>query len=310
MTSGHTRALVTGSSGFIGGHLIERLAAEGTAVAGLDIAAPRHPLPAGALDLRVDLRDSEAVARAVAEAQPDIVYHFAAQASVAVSMRDPAADIETNVLGTVHLARAAAAHGVQRFVYTSTGGALFGALDHVPVDESAEPLPQSIYGASKLAAERYLALISRHDGIDVSVLRPGNVYGPRQDPHGEAGVIAIFARRMLAGDAPIIYGDGSQLRDYVYVQDVVEAARLAAAGPPETCLIATGRPTSTMEVFRALARLTAYEAEPALAPERPGDVAQIALDPARAKRVWGWEPRVALDEGLAATVDWFRAHPD
>ena len=289
--------------------MLRRLARDGVSVIGLDLLAPPHdrPLPAGARHVIADVRDREAVTRAVAEAQPEVVYHFAAQASVSVSMRDPALDVETNVLGTVHLARAAAGAGVRRFVFASTGGALFGAPEHVPVTDQTLPAPASIYGQSKLSAERYLALIGEQHGLSVSVLRPGNVYGPAQDPHGEAGVVAIFAARMLAGEAVTIFGDGGQRRDYVYVDDVVRAALSAASGPAATCLIGSGVETSTLEVFEALARLTGYQRTPEFRPERPGDITRIALDPAQAKDVWGWAPSVPFEEGLARTVEWFRA---
>ena len=275
----------------------------------LDLLAPppERPLPEGVRHVIADVRDREAVTRAIGEAQPEVVYHFAAQASVSVSMRDPALDVETNVLGTVHLARAAAEADVRRFVFASTGGALFGAPERVPVTEDTLPAPVSIYGLSKLTAERYLTLIAEERGLSVSVLRPGNVYGPAQDPHGEAGVVAIFAARMLAGEAVTIFGDGGQRRDYVYVDDVVQAAILAAAGPAATCLIGSGVATSTLEVFEALARLTGYERAPEFGPERAGDIAQIALDPGHAKDVWGWAPSVPFEEGLARPVEWFRA---
>ncbi len=307
MTSAaHGTALVTGASGFIGGHLAERLAEQGVEVAGLDIVPPRRALRGAIRHYEVDIRDAASVSRVIAEVRPDVVYHLAAQASVSVSMRDPVLDIEANITGTVHLARAAIEAGTRRFVFFSTGGALYGAPEVIPVDESRVPEPLSVYGASKLAAERYLALIAAPTDLEVSVVRPGNVYGPAQDPHGEAGVIAIFAGRMLKGDPVTIFGDGSQLRDYVYVADVVEAATLAASQQPDTCLVGTGVGTSTQQIFDLTAVAAGYERPPVYAAERPGDIPQIALDSTRAKRVWGWEPRVALADGLAETVEWFR----
>jgi UDP-glucose 4-epimerase len=302
----HGPALVTGASGFVGGHLVARLAAEGVTVTALDAAPPRAPLPAGVRELRLDLRDRAALAGAVAAARPDVVYHLAAQASVAISMREPEIDIETNVLGTVGLARAAAAAGAHRFVFVSTGGALVGEPAVLPVTEETAAAPESVYGASKLAAERYLALLLRAGGPGLSVVRPGNIYGPAQNPHGEAGVVAIFTARMLANEPVTIFGDGSQQRDYVYVDDVVEALLRAATGPPDTCLVGSGRGTSTRAVFDALAALTRYERPPQLAPERPGDVGRIWLDCTRARERWGWSPRVDLADGLARTVAWFR----
>jgi UDP-glucose 4-epimerase len=204
------------------------------------------------------------------------------------------------------LMRAAIEAGTKRFVFVSTGGALFGEPEDVPVSEAMTAAPESIYGASKLAAERYLRLIAEPAGVELSVIRPGNIYGPAQDPHGEAGVVAIFALRMLANDPVTIFGDGSQQRDYVYVDDVVEAAVRAATDTPATCLIGTGRGTTTQEIYAHLARLSGYERAVEYGPERPGDIQRIWLDSGLARSTWGWEPQVDLETGLEATVRWFR----
>ena len=298
--------LVTGSSGFLGGHLVARRVADGYRVTGLDNAEPRQPLPPGVTDIRADVRDRSAIYSAVADAAPSIVFHCAAQASVAISMREPIEDIRVNVIGSVRLAEAAAQAGVERFVFVSTGGALFGDPAVVPVTDDMPAAPESIYGASKLAAERYLALMAKQGGFALSVVRPGNIYGPAQDAHGEAGVVAIFTGRMLRGEPAAIFGDGSQQRDYVYVGDVVDALVRAASGDPATALVGTGRGTTTLEIFEALARLTDYTQPPRFEAERPGDIQRIYLDPSRARAVWGWEPRVGLEEGLGTTVEWFR----
>lgn len=302
----HSTALVTGSSGLVGGHLVARLIADGVSVTGLDNAEPRTSRHAGFRDLRIDVRDAAAVNVAMLEAKPEVVYHLAAQASVSVSMREPIIDIETNVLGTVHLARAAIAAGVRRFVFVSTGGALYGNPAIVPVTEEMHAAPASVYGASKLATEQYLAVLFAGTGVSLSVVRPGNIYGPAQDPHGEAGVVAIFTQRMLRDEAVTIFGDGSQQRDYVYVTDVVDACVRAADGPAATCLLGTGAGTSTRTIFETLARLTGYARAVEYAPDRPGDIQRTWLSPARARAVWGWEPRVSLDAGMAETVAWFR----
>jgi UDP-glucose 4-epimerase len=194
-------------------------------------------------------------------------------------------------------------------VFFSTGGAIFGAPERLPVNERTPTAPLSGYGVSKLTAERYLTLIGDESGLEVSIVRPGNVYGPWQDAHGEAGVVAIFAMRMLAGDPVTIFGDGSQTRDYVYVDDVVEAAFRGATLVPATCLVGTGIETSTGEVYEAVARAAGYERPPVYAPERPGDIPQIALDATRARQMWQWEPRVAFPEGIERTVDWLRTQP-
>ncbi len=302
----HT-ALVTGSSGFFGGHLVARLVRDGVTVTGLDFAEPHNPLPPGVRDLRIDVRDAAAIRAAVLDVRPEVIYHLAAQASVSVSMREPVVDIETNVLGTLHLARAAAEAGTARFVFVSTGGALFGEPAVVPVTEQLAASPASIYGSSKLAAEQYLAVALAGTATALSVVRPGNIYGPAQDPHGEAGVVAIFTQRMLRGEPVTIFGTGGQQRDYVYVDDVVEATVSAASGTPTTCLIGTGHGTSTQTIFDTLAAVTGYGQPAIYADERPGDIQRIWLDASHAREVWGWEPRIALSDGMARTVDWFRS---
>jgi UDP-glucose 4-epimerase len=306
----HGPALVTGSSGFVGWHLVNRLVAEGVSVTGLDFADPRQPLPDGVRDLRIDIRDRDRVHAAIAEVRPEVIYHLAAQASVSISMREPQVDIETNVLGTVHLAQAAMEAGTQRFVFVSTGGALFGEPEAVPVSEQMEAAPESIYGASKYAAERYLTILTTNTAMELSVIRPGNIYGPAQNPHGEAGVVAIFTERMLRGEPVMIFGDGSQQRDYVYVADVVEAAIRGATRAPATCLVGTGIGTSTLSIFDTLAGLTGYEAPVRYGPERPGDIQRIYLDASRAREVWDWSAEVPFAEGMARTVDWFRARAE
>ena len=300
------RTLVTGTSGFIAGHLARRLVAAGHEVVGVDIAAPRRPVE-GWRDVRLDLRDDAGVARLVAEARPEVVFHLAAQASVSVSMREPRLDIETNVIASLTLARAAAEAGARRFVFTSSGGAMFGEPLAVPAGDDTPVVPRSFYGASKGAAERYLKIVEWETGMSVASVRPANVYGPYQDPHGEAGVVAIFALRMLRGEPVTIFGSGSDTRDYVYVGDVVEAQVRAAEAPAgELCVIGTGVETSTRRIFDLLAHLTGYEIAPVMAPPRAGDIARIALDARRAAEVWGWRPQVSLEDGLALTMEAFR----
>ena len=304
------RTLVTGSSGFVGSHLVRRLLAASHEVTGFDLAPPRRPLEAGAEgfhDVRGDIRDEEAVREAMRAARPEVVYHLAAQVSVSVSMREPRLDIETNVLGTTILAQAAAEAGARRFVNTASGGAMFGEPPVVPADDETEMRPQSFYGAGKMAAESYLRIIEHETGMSVASVRPANIFGPWQDPHGEAGVVAIFTRRMLRNEDVVVFAPGTDTRDYVYVDDVVSAMVLAGDAPTgEMCVIGTGVETSTLDIFHALARLTGYERAPMMGPPRPGDIARIALDTSRAQRVWGWQPTVAFEEGLARTVEAFR----
>ena len=304
--SGIARAVVTGSSGFVGSHLAARLAAAGRAVTGFSNTPPRQPSPPGVAEHPGDVRDADALTGVIAEARPEVVFHLAAQASVPVSMRDPVADIEANVIGSVRVAQAAAAAGARRLVFFSTGGALFGQPETLPAGEHTPIEPQSVYGASKIAAEHELGALCRHLGLELSVLRPGNIYGPGQDAAGESGVVAIFATRMLAGAEATIFGDGSQQRDYVYVDDIVDAALLAATAEPATCEVGSGVGTSTLAIFQHLARLTGYDREPVFAPERPGDPQAVYLDPSRARERWGWEATTSLEDGLAATAEWFR----
>ena len=300
------RIVVSGSSGFVGSHLVRLLVRNGHEVIGLDHAEPRRPVE-GWRDVRGDILDDDFVEQLMHEVRPEIVFHLAAQVSVSVSMREPKLDIETNVLGTVTLARHAAAAGARRFVNTSSGGAMFGEAPVVPTPDGTEPQPQSFYGASKVAAEVYLRLIEDQMGISVASVRPSNIYGPWQDPHGEAGVVAIFARRMLRGDEVTVFAPGTDTRDYVYVGDVVDAMlRAAMAEQGEMAVIGTGIETSTMDLFRAMARETGYEHEPVIGPPRPGDIPRSALDARRAEAVWGWTPQVDLSEGLRRTVDAFR----
>ena len=274
---------------------------------GLDAVPSRRGIPDGARFLEVDLRDGDAVRRAIEDVRPEVVYHLAAQASVVVSMRDPVGDVHSNVIASIQLAQAAMANGSSRFVFFSTGGALFGAPEVIPIAEDYPAQPESVYGASKLATERYLAIVTRDSGMQLSVVRPGNIYGPWQDPHGEAGVVAIFAQRMLADEPCTIYGDGSQLRDYVYVEDVVDAAVRAAQYEAATCNIGTGTPTSTRGVFDAIAAAIGYERPPVIAPERAGDIKQIAQDASKARAIWGWSPQVAFEDGIGRTVEFFRS---
>ncbi len=302
------RALVTGSSGFVGGHVTRRLVADGFEVTGLDVAPPAGTFDPAVREVTLDIRDQQRVSTLVEELRPDVVFHIAAQASVAVSMREPRTDVETNALATLELALAAAAAGTRRFVFISTGGALHGEPppDQLPANEETAVAPMSVYGASKAAAEIYLGVVSQQSGMEVSILRPSNIYGPGQNPHGEAGVIAIVARAMLQGEPVTLFGDGSQTRDYVYIDDTVEAVIRAAAGAPDVCDISTGIEISTGSIFETLARLTGYERPSNYADDRPGDIQRIALDPAKAARVWDWRPLVTFEDGVARTVDWFR----
>ncbi|MEZ4501995.1 MAG: GDP-mannose 4,6-dehydratase [Dehalococcoidia bacterium] len=305
----HGPALVTGAAGFIGGTLVHRLVAEGIEVTGFDRHPPARPLPEAARHIEGDIRDPASVRAAIEAARPEVVYHLAAQTSVSISMREPRLDIESNILGTLNVAEACIEGGVRRLVAYSSGGAIFGEPASLPVADDDPKSPQSVYGVSKLAGDLLLPLLVEGSDLEVSVVRPGNVYGPWQDPHGEAGVIAIFAMRMLANQDATIYGDGSQFRDYVFVDDVVEATVRAATRTPAACIVATGTGTSTREIFEAVARAVGYERPPVMAPERPGDIHGIALDASRAREAWGWAPETSFEDGVQRTVEWFRTRP-
>jgi UDP-glucose 4-epimerase len=310
------RTLVTGGAGFIGSNLVDSLVEHGARVVVLDdLSTGRRSNLAAALGAGIDLvegdvRDAAAVRSAFTLAEPDVVFHLAAQIDVRRSIADPRFDLDVNVGGTIQMLDAAREAEVERFVFASTGGAIYGEGDgrELPLDETAEAAPGAPYGQSKLSAEGYVGLNSRLYGLAVVSLRLANVYGPRQDPLGEAGVAAIFSGELLDGRTPTVFGDGLQTRDYVYVGDVVEAFRLAAdADAGGVFNIGTGAETTVYEVGRAVAAASGREFEPEYAPARLGEVRRIAIDPSRAASELGWEPRTALADGLGRTVDWARA---
>jgi UDP-glucose 4-epimerase len=304
------RVLITGGAGFIGSQIADAHRRRGDDVAVVDSLASgrRDFVPNGARFYEIDVRDS-ALAEVFARERPEVVNHHAAQASVSVSVRDPILDADVNVLGTLRVAMLSAQHGARQVIFASTGGALYGDPARLPADEATPIRPLSPYGCAKAVAEQYLALYERLHELGAICLRYANVYGPRQDPHGEAGVVAIFTRALLAGRTATIHGDGEQTRDFVFVDDVVRA-NLAAAdrGARGAYNIGTGRATSVNTIYGALARLTGSKAAAASGPPRPGDVRHITLDAAAAAAALGWSPATSIDDGLAATVDWFRAH--
>ena len=307
------KSLVTGGAGFIGSNLVDALLARGDAVTVVDnLSTGRRSnldgaLKAGAELVELDIREAAALAALASERQPQTVFHLAAQIDVRKSLEDPAFDASINVGGTANVLDAARAAGTKRFVFVSTGGAIYGegAGQQLPLDESTAIAPFSAYGQSKFAAEGYLALYERLYGLSSIALRLGNVYGPRQDPLGEAGVIAIFCGLLQSGGRPTIFGDGTQTRDYLYVGDVVTAA-LAAAGSTVTgpVNLGTGIETSVLELAEALGRLGGAENfEPEFAAPRAGEVQRITLDGGRAERELGWRPQTSLNDGLRLTLD-------
>jgi UDP-glucose 4-epimerase len=307
------KTLVTGGAGFIGSNLVDALVNRGDEVTIVDdISTGRrvnleHALSNGAELIELDIRDAQTVADAFDRVKPEVVFHLAAQIDVRKSVADPANDSRVNVEGTINVLNAAHASGVRRVVNTSTGGAIYGEGQIIPAPEEHPVAPESPYGLSKFCAENYCALFTRLHGLSTISLRYGNVYGPRQDPLGEAGVIAIFCGMLLEGGRPKIFGDGTQTRDYVYVGDVVDA-NLRAADSEATGAYNVGRgvQTSVLDIVAALAAQSENGFEADHAPPRSGEVQHIALDPSRTKAELGWEAQVDLDQGLARTLDSLR----
>jgi UDP-glucose 4-epimerase len=305
------RALVTGGAGFIGSHLVDALVARGDAVTVVDdLSSGREQnlvgaVAAGAELARADVRDGRALAEIVAAARPQAIFHLAAQVDVRVSLADPGHDARTNVEGTINVLEAARKAGGARVVFSSTGGAIYGDTDLLPTPESVAPLPMAAYGQSKYCAERYLGLYERLYGLSTIALRFGNVYGPRQDPHGEAGVIAIFCGRLRAGERPRIYGDGTQTRDYIYVGDLVQA--LLSAGDStagDVVNIGTETETTVLELLRVLCEHHGPDAPQAqFAPARTGEIDRSCLDATRARELLGWRASTPIAEGLRRTYD-------
>jgi len=306
-------SLVTGGAGFIGSNLVDGLLARGDTVTVIDDLSTgkednlKQAVEQGARLQHVDIRDAEAVSQAIGEARPDAIFHLAAQIDVRKSVADPAFDARTNVEGTVNVLAAAQAHGVKRVVNTSTGGAIYGEGRQIPAPESHPVAPEAPYGLSKFCAEQYCEIFTRLHGLSTVSLRYGNVYGPRQDPLGEAGVIAIFCGKLLDGGKAIIFGDGKQTRDYVFVEDVVDAnLRAAESDVTGPINIGVGQEKSVLDIVEVLNEHSPNGFAPEHAPERPGEVQRIALDPSRAREQLGWQAKVELSEGLGRTLDSLR----
>lgn len=307
------RILVTGGAGFIASHVADGYIQLGHTVTIVDDLSRgfRHNLNPRASFYQGDIRDREFLEKVFAEVQPEVVNHHAAQMDVRRGVREPLFDASVNILGSVNLLEAAITHKTRHFIYISTAGAAYGEPKVLPASEDCPINPITPYGISKHTVEHYLYTFSVLYGISYVVLRYGNVFGPRQSSKGEAGVFAIFCEQMLAGIQPVIYGDGSKLRDYVYIDDVV-AANIAAleVGYSEVFNIASGVPTSDGQVFclvRDLLRLT--EVKPRHLPRRPGEIERIYLDISKAKRLLGWEPKVPLEVAARHTVSFFQQSP-
>ncbi|MGH9042755.1 MAG: NAD-dependent epimerase/dehydratase family protein [Acidimicrobiia bacterium] len=314
------RVLVTGGAGFIGAGLVERLIMEGHEVDVIDdlstgalanLAGARARAGDRFSFHRLDIRSPDVVAL-VAKREAEVVFHLAAQADVRRSIDDPAFDAGVNVVGSLHVLEGARRAGARKVVFAGSGGTLYGAPADLPTPETHDRRPLSPYGVAKKAVGDYLHYYEAIHGLEHTVLALANVYGPRQDPFGEAGVVASFARRLLDGHPVTIYGDGHQTRDFVYVDDVVDAfarAKEPGAAPGLVLNVGTGAETSVNDLYAVMARLAAAETEPVRAPARTGELIRSALDPRLAGAELGWKPSTALEEGLSATLDWFRARP-
>jgi UDP-glucose 4-epimerase len=301
MTGGS--AVVTGGAGFIGSHVAASLLADGYRVVVIDDLSAGKPenVPAGADLVQVDVAERAALVAAIDAAHPEAIYHLAAQASVTASMADPARDCQVNVQGTLNVLEAATRHRVP-VIFTSTGGALYGNEAPLPTPEDRIPDPRAPYGASKWAGEAYVVTWAGMFGLAHTICRFGNVYGPRQSPHGEAGVVAIFSYHLYAGTQPTIFGGGTPTRDYVHVDDVVRFMRMAT-GTHGVFNVGTGVEANVLSLYASLQRAAGTTIEPLHAPLRPGELLRSCLDPTRARETLGWQAEISLEDGLRSTYD-------
>ncbi|MBO8161261.1 MAG: SDR family oxidoreductase [Thermosipho sp. (in: Bacteria)] len=304
------KVLVTGGAGFIGSHLVDRLIDLGYEVVVVDNLSKgkKENVNENATLIVADIGDEESIEKLFKEYKFSYVFHLAAQASVSVSVKDPVEDANVNIIGSLVLIKNALKFGVEKFIFSSTGGAIYGdEVEIYPTPETVFPNPISPYGIAKFSVENYLKFSKKEFGLNYVVLRYANVYGPRQDPYGEAGVVAIFTSRMLKGEEVIINGDGEYVRDYVYVGDVVDAnIRAMKKGDGLEINIGTSQGTTVNQLFSYLKKITNYNKEPVYGPPRKGDIRKSLLCYTRAKEELRWEPRVNLEKGLRLTVEWFK----
>ncbi|MFO7946090.1 MAG: NAD-dependent epimerase/dehydratase family protein [Armatimonadota bacterium] len=306
------RIVVTGGAGFIGSQIAAAYLQDGHTVAVVDdfSSGREQNVPAGAEFARIDITDREAISGFWREFQPHIVNHHAAQINVRKSVQNPVFDARINILGSLNVIKSSIDTGIKKIIYASTGGAIYGDAERLPASENYPARPLSCYGLSKHAVEDYLATFERLEGLDYTVLRYANVYGPRQRSDGEAGVVAIFAGQMFSGVRPTIFGNGTKTRDYVYVGDVVAANRLVVDRGDGVYNIGTGVQTTDQEVFDAVAEAVGYDEEPIYTDERPGEVHHIALDISRAEKDIGWQPTVDFRDGVKRTIRYMRRQLD
>ncbi len=307
MIRGVRTILITGGAGFIGGHLAEEALQSGDRVIVVDnlVTGRRENVPRGAVFLERDLA-APGLEEILRDERVDVVSHHAAQANVRVSVDDPVHDAEANVVGGVKLLQACRRAGVRRILFASSGGTVYGEQERFPCDEDHPLRPLSPYGCSKLAVESFLEAYRRTGDLDPVILRYANVYGPRQDPKGEAGIVAILAEKFLTGEPPKIFGDGLATRDYVHVSDIAAAHRAAIESwTPGIYNLGTTIETPLVDLFRMVAEGLGRSTEPQHLPANVAELARNSLDPARFERAFGFRPRIALREGLAATLPWY-----
>lgn len=303
------KILVTGGAGFIASHVADGFIAAGHDVAVLDNLSTgfRKNVPQNARFYQEDVRDASAIRQVMDDFRPDVVNHHAAQMDVRKSLDDPVYDAECNILGSINVIREGLRCGVKRMIYISTGGAVYGEPKSLPVSETHSINPECAYGISKHTVEHYLELYRLLEGLTYVVLRYPNVYGPRQNPHGEAGVNAIFIGLMLDGKTPTIFGDGEQVRDYVYISDIVRANVSALErGDNQIINIGSGHGTSVNDIYRELCTILEWGTPACYAAARPGEIQRVYLDASKAKTVLNWQPAVSFSEGLRKTVDWHK----
>ncbi len=311
------KAVVTGGAGFVGSHLADRLVDDNWEVLAVDdlskgkVSRLAEARRRGSVAFhQVDIRTEELIDVAV-KFGPDVIFHLAAQASVSASVKNPILDADINVLGTLNVLEAARRSDADRVVFTSTGGAVYGSKVQLPAKESYPKSPDSPYGISKKVVEDYFRFYSESYGVDYAIIGPANIYGPRQDPFGEAGVVAIFSRACLDRTQPTIFGSGEDTRDYVYVEDIVDAiVRAGNVGGGSFFNIGTGVETTTNLVFETIARHTAFGGGANYGPHRAGDIPRSVLDATLARTKLGWEPFTTFDEGIRRTVQWFAENAD
>jgi len=303
------KILVTGGAGFIGSHLIDRLITEGHEVMVIDNLSQgkRENVNPRARFYHLDIRDSR-LEKVFEEEAPEIIYHLAAQVSVTKSVSDPLEDARINIIGSLNILELARRYRIKKFIYASSGGAIYGEPEYIPVDENHRIAPLSPYGLSKYVVEKYIEVFSHNYGLRYTILRYPNVYGPRQDPHGEAGVVAIFSQQMLAQVTPTIYGDGTKTRDYVYVEDIVEAnIRCLNSGDGGTYNLGWGKEVTDYTIFDEVRKALNYQGEPNYAAKRPGEIDNIALNANKIRESMGWEPKVPLHEGVRRATEFYKS---